>query len=179
MINELRTEAQTRTQRAPTTLASDAREAAQIWEEVERVKSEVDLLWGDVGRLRGVVEGGLGVRRARDGGVIGRPADGADVIAGSVIRGNSLRDMSQASDEEEEEDEAPAEEDLQEQQDEEEVQEDRNDWGFPRAPGEPVLSAVLEEDEPASTRASARSPLIHSGRFIQVSFIHPLLMKFS
>ena len=181
LISDLRAEAaqtaqaiarQQQQERRPSSsrISSDVREADKIWDEVERVKSEVELLWGDVGRLRDVVEGGLGVRRAREGGVIGRASDGADVITGSIVCGNSLRDMSDeegpagSTGDEGREDQQNDERSEPEEEEDlvEEVQ--RPEWGAP------VLSAVLEEDEPASTRASTRSatqPLPPTGRFIQ------------
>jgi hypothetical protein len=194
VINELRAEAaQTRAhQRHPSSSAPSSNAlppaAAQIWDEVERVKVEVEVLWGDVGRLRGVVEGGLGLRRAREGGVIAR--DGKEVISGSIIRDEELTGLARndRSDEEEEREQHQREQQQtrereqqysEEEEDREEeqvefLQEDRREWGAP------VLSAVLEEDEPASTRASVRSPLVpttntahhlpapnSSGRFIQ------------
>jgi hypothetical protein len=189
IISELRAEAaQTRAyQRHPPSSAPSSTAlppaAAQIWDEVERVKADVEVLWGDVGRLRGVVEGGLGLRRTREGGVIAR--DGKEVISGSVIRDEDLTDLARndGSDEEEEREKQQTREQEQQYSEEEEeeeeeqvefLQEDRREWGAP------VLSAVLEEDEPASTRASVRSPLVpttntahhlpppnSSGRFIQ------------
>lgn len=177
MINDLRSEmtqaARERAQqqqherRASSSKAPTSREADMLWDEVERVKSEVELLWGDVGRLRGVVEGGLGLRRTRDGGVIGRPGDGADVIAGSIVRGDSLRDM---SDQESVADSAEEEELSNHDQEPAPVTESQEEYMQRPEWEAPVLSAVLEEDEPASTRGSARSatqPLRAPGRFIQ------------
>lgn len=176
MINDIRAEAaqaaqqQKRHERRPSSsrVPSGSQEADKIWDEVERVKSEVELLWGDVGRLRGVVEGGLGVRRSREGGFIGRPSDGPDFITGSIVRGESLRDMSdeEGSTESREEEQLSNHNQQPEEQLQAEPVEDmqRPEWGAP------VLSAVLEEDEPPSTRASTRSttqPPHAPGRFIQ------------
>jgi len=154
--------AQQHRQHGPSSSTALPSAATEIWEEIGRIKSDVEILWGDVDRLRGVVEGGLGLRRAREGGVITR--DGGDVFSGTIVRGEELSGFRRDDDgnpEEEELHEQASRELEQERQrqysqelEEEEVpREQRREWGAP------VLSAVLEEDEPPSTRASVRTPL--------------------